>query len=296
MKISGLLLLGIILQSCATFGVNAPPEEMSEALKIARAGGLDDIRDISRKDLNNVYKLTKHKKGSTVTRASMAAGTASGVFAPPPGFSKAGSTALLGFGAFLSFISSDRGPESYFRIFAWMPESEAPTDDDARARLREIFVDAYQKALPNYKVSLIKAIPVTRKAKRKEWYIQIIGGNCNPECGVYAPTFNFEDPKLENSPKFLGGHNTWVWKYATFSRQRGMCCGGYPLNEGNLKLVEKIKFLQKLSKYLPNWLYIYTPPHKFLAGLPMIFSSGKQMLFVKPEKSTNTKVSLNKSE
>ena len=291
MRVSVLLFVTFIVQGCATFGGSESDVGMSEALKIARAGGFDDIKDISREDLNKAYTLKTNKNGSTVARASMAAGTATGFYAPPPGFSKGASAGLLGVGAALSFFSSNRGPESFFRIFAWMPKDYAATEDDARVKLREMYKEAYSKVLPNHQVSIVHAKPPKSKINRPKWYIKITGEECIPECGVHGPSLNYEDPKLEESPSFVGGKQTWTWKYSFFSR-RGLCCYGYPPKHSKYTPAQRVEFLKQLSKHLPSWLYIYTPPGNSISGLPQIYSSGKQMFFIQPEVQDKTKTNI----
>lgn len=277
-KIIGLLIVIGLLQACTTTNT-APP---SEALQVVRAGGLDGLRDLTKNELNEIQTFTNQGNGSTTARTAMAAGTATNVFAPPPGFSKGGSTALLSVGAFLSLLNT-QPKESFFRLIIWMPKDEAATPEAARAKLRGYIELAYQKALPNHQVVLVKDVAKNR-GKRSQWYIKITGKNCIPECGVYGGVLNHETPELDKAPEFLKGYDAWTWKFYRFSTTRGQCCGGYPITEGKLSLEEKLLFLQKISSYLPNWMYYYTPPHKYLAGLPMVFNSGRQMLFIQPKK------------
>lgn len=285
-RMIGLLVVIGLLQACATTNT-APP---SEALQVVRAGGLDGLRDLTDEELNKLWKIKDPKNGSVVARTAMAAGTAMDIYAPPPGFSKGGSTALLSMGAVLSLLNTG-SPESMLRLIVWMPKDEAATPEEARAKLRGYIELAYQKALPNHQVVLVKDVAKNR-GKRSQWYIKITGENCVPECGVYGGVLNHEKPTLDKAPEFLGGYDAWTWKHASYSRTRGMCCGGYSVTEGGLSLKQKLSFLRDVSGHLPSWVYYYTPPHKNLAGLPMVFNSGRQMLFVQPKKQGGNIASL----
>ena len=147
-----LFLVVIVIHSA-----QANDKQASEALQIALAGGLDDMRDFTDEELGLTWKQKEQSHGSLGARSAMLAGTAAGVYAPPPGFSKGSATTMQGLGVFLSLLST-RPKESLFQYQVWMPKSEASSAEAAREKLREYLLKAYQKALPEHQVELLQSM------------------------------------------------------------------------------------------------------------------------------------------
>lgn len=285
MKVVSLIILSLFLNACVANKVkqdaNSKP---SEALQVVEAGGLEGLRDLTQADLKKAWKIDDSSNSQAAVRASMAAGTAMGIYSPPPGFSSSASTNLLTAGAILSFFKVNEA--KYLHTFAWMPKSEASTSEDALKKLKKYFLTAYQKVLPKHQVSIVNEIIPGRKNKRPYRHIKIVGENCQPRCGAYGSIFTTaRKPSLDTAPDFMGGQETWTWKKFTFTNPAfSACCGGYGFSEGGFKdEKQKFVFLSELTRHLPAWVYIYIPP-KYGAGLPMVFNKGRQLLFVRQPK------------
>ena len=265
--------LALLLCGCASTGGGGTSK--SEALEVAHAAGLKNLRDVSRADYANAIR---GRPNMDVENLINVVGVATGDFRQVTNWSRAAEAATLGILGFLESLPTYE-PAAHIRFIVWMPVDEARDEEAAAFKLRTIVTAAFSDALPGYRVSVAeKEFGGFQSGVYK--YLTITGENCEA-CGVYSrPLFHFvRKPKGRKAPNILGEFDAYTWGVSGLNNLQ---FNGFPMAEEDLSVDEKMNILQSVSAALPNWMYIYIAPDDRLTGFPMILHQGQPMLFLEP--------------
>ena len=266
-----------MLSGCATPGGSAKPK--SEALQIAQAAGMKNIRDVSSEEYSDAVRARSELAGSTAVE-TIAVGT--GIFTPTTGWNVGGQTTFLGVMTLLTALPT-YVPENDHRFLVWMPLDEAETPEAASIHMRDTIVSSFREALQGYDVALKKRY-FTGSGAGERWYIAIDGPRCKG-CEMWSLTFfnNMPKPKVRKAPGFIGSEEAYVWSVDGW---RNSNFSGFPeksLGEESLSANERMNMFTKISANLPTWVYLYIAPRDDLTGFPLILHQGKPMFFFEPD-------------
>jgi len=267
-----------ILSACASTPVTFNPEQ-SQAMNIARAGGIDfKLKDteIPKDTVNGIVESSGYG-------FAMAA---SGYNAPIPGFS---SIEMAGMN-FASWLLSPGPQSSRNSLFAWMPKEYVGKGEDPVDKLADLLLEATGQVVEDMGYDAAKSI--ARGGKDKSGLAVYFRVKSKPEDGrcKNSPTrstcwisFGLRDPKNTSvAPDFVASTgeayffnpSSGVYSLYKFPRE----------NAG----INELEFLQKLSAKLPKWVYFYAAPKKIKFDkdsklkIPVIINQGKVLYFVKP--------------
>ncbi len=268
--------LACLLCGCATPGAGVANK--SEALQIAHAADLDNLKDVERVEYDNAIHENPDLAGSTAVEA-IAVGT--GLFNPLDGWDVVGQTNFLSIMSVLSALPSYL-PENYHRLLIWMPADEVSDAKAAAVHMRDTIEESYRTALPNYDVELKNRF-FSGSGAGERWYLSVDGPGCT-SCELYSLTFfnHMPSPRLRKAPEFLGGYDAYVWSDDGY---RNSAISGFPgdsAGEETLTPNERMDILTAVSKALPAWVYMYVAPDYEYTGFPLILHQGKPMFFVEP--------------
>lgn len=267
----------LVLYGCASSSKKAELQDArsSQALRIARAAGFKDIRDIDAE----TYKSLDPASGS-VFKTAKAVGIASGLMKATQGLPALLEGGLL----FLDALPKAR-PEESPRLIAWMPKERAPSAQDAITVMRDTWVRAVAAALPEAKVELVERVYEAKpllgpNSTRTRRYISIETPMCEACRMGSAVLQDGGRPKEVTAPAFLGARDAWFWgglgkDHGWFSR--------YPWMDASLDRDERLDFLCRVSAGLPEWAYLYVPPDEKITRVPLILHRGEMLKFVEPE-------------
>jgi hypothetical protein len=274
--------LVLILAATVLIGVGAADASYaapkSEALQIAKAGGLKQLKDVSRKKLEAAIRERPNMTTSNVI-TTIAVGTE--VFSQQTGWSLASETAALGVLTVLSAMPTYKA-ERHTRLLVWMPRTEAESPEAAAKLLKTLVIDAYKKALPSFTVEMSirhsKGFPDNPLK-----YLKVQGDACS-DCGVYMnAVLHYEaKPKKKKAPKVLGGYDAYRWSVDGF---RNASIAGYPMEAALLSPDDRLNVLTEVSRNLPEWIYLYVAPAENMAGFPILLNEGKPMFFIEPDEN-----------
>lgn len=249
--------------------------EKSEALQVAHAAGLKQIKDVRHVDLENALK---EKPDMTLSNVITSVGVGTEVFTQQTGWSLGGETAALGALTLLSALPVHK-PERHTRFLAWMPRTMAPDKNAAASLFRDTIERAFARALPEYAVS-IKQKTFGKSSSREISYLAVSSQQCS-DCGVYSRSI-FHDlvkPKTRKAPKNIGGYDSYRWSVGGVENAD---FNGFPMTAEHLTAEERLNILTEVSRHLPSWIYIYVAPAETLASIPILLHEGEPMLFIEP--------------
>lgn len=261
---SKMVIFAVFMGCC--LGIAHAEKPQSEALTLARAGGMKHLRDVSEKDLKKaLQRSTDRSDGASV---GLAIGTASGVFTPPPGISSGAATGLL-----VASVLLPSGPEYERRprFLIWMPKTEAQDSRAAVDRFRDILMEAIHRAFPERSTEIVTVQGMPASAIRMR-----DSSGAGGDLATY-PIRYF--PKELDAPALLGGYAAYVW--AAVNGGFGDIAG-YPMSDPTMTSTDRIEFFRKLSAELPEWASIYLPPDEKFAPYPQVLKKGEVLLFVEP--------------
>lgn len=289
------IVLGVL--AAAVAGCASAPQKSqgpkSEALRVAEAAGLE-LQDVPREKIQQAAPA--RKEHSVVPGAVLAAGTATGDFAPPPGVSPVAAGALWALSLF------DTGPayRSQTNMFiVWMPRALAKTPEEASRRLEDVVLQALRKALPNHHVG-VKTYERTGAP-----YYWVEGPRCAEGCEFTVPTRSIDPASWRvRAPDFLGGYPAYAWDGGT--KQHRVYFGMSHDPDGSRRWSpgwkgwstrRQLEVYQRFSEHLPEWIYLYLAPQKGFISYPLVYGKGRALLFIEPgEESPGTRVSAARAE
>ncbi|NNE34263.1 MAG: hypothetical protein HKN13_03440 [Rhodothermales bacterium] len=271
------LLVSMTLAGCAT---TSSTTGKSEALQIAQAAGMKQLRDVSR---DRYEEAIRQRPDMDLSNAINVVGVGTKVFNQQTGWSLGAETAALGVLAIFESLPT-YVPEADNRLLIWMPQTLARDSEQAAVLMRDTLVSAMQKTLPDYEVKLSRRhFDGTGSGERN--YLSIDGPSCT-NCELYSLTFFNEltEPRVRTAPQFAGGQSAYVWG---MSGTRNSALYGFPgENAGQSRLSpnDRLNILTRLSRELPAWVYLYVAPKEDQSGFPMILHQGRPMLFLDPDR------------
>lgn len=248
-------------------------------MKVARAAGFKDIRDVEGKVLKSFDPQT-----GSVLQTAQAAGIATGIMKGTAGIPSPVEALLL----FLDSSPKPR-PEDASRLIAWMPKEMASTPQEATAKLREIWTSAVAAALPDAKVEFAHEMVERKPALGKNYvahlrYISIHKPPCSP-CKISSQALGDRVPPAEvTAPDFLGSYPAYFW--GGLGKQSESSFGGYPWTATDLTAPQKRDFLRLVSANLPEWAYLYLPnddKKEQIGPFPVILHRGVELQFKIPD-------------
>ena len=231
-------------------------------------------------------------------------------FSPPPiGISSGFHGGMM----LLSLLDSPYKPSFVSNHYvAFMPATMASSPADARAKMLQMFRDAYFKSLPEgvrYTEYTDTWKPLIGKGERK--FVIVSGGDCDSSfvhiygdgaqpngCRLYMDMKG--EPELVTAPAWLGGQQAYLFRpdlYKDENSYAGRFGAGLRIDAGEeygiLESVRRESFLRsqmgplaadqrmlQTSKLLPEWVYGYIAPSKG-DPIPKMVNQGKTYYFAK---------------
>lgn len=266
-----------LIAGCAQKPLNIDPTTNSEALQVARAAGLFQVRDqeIPQKDFNRLADSSTYNAAWATTM----------YFNPAPGFSSGSSLLLL----LPTLLGPERPADGYKHLIAWMPQDIAKDTNEAQIKMDAILLEALEQTAKELGYSdyltdsgVINNRHITVLNLRDEDSL------CRSEENFYCGFSNrLQAPKPKATPDFLKALNSQSSYFFPLTKYDSI---NFLDRSKDLPILDQLKALQIYSKQLPEWAYLYVAPKAVhnekgeLLEYPFILHQGKTLLFVKPEK------------
>lgn len=222
---------------------STPQDELpSRALQITSAAEIQGVRDVSfRKVQQNTVK-------NQVTPNT-------------PLFNATLDYYAIGWAGGISGLVGQSVSGAYGQFVAWVPESEASSGEEAVSKVKALLEKSpYWPELQNNQKSKWNWQAEPRRMPYGDNRMNTL---LNP-----VKSFVFTPPPLVEAPSFIGGKaygpiyfhapNVIVWD----------------------KQFSNVEHFSKISKSLPDWIYLYKPALEFNKVVPGVFHKGELMLFV----------------
>lgn len=287
----------------------------SHAMNIMLAGGIGgDLRDVSWQDAKKAREKALAEGAVDSSGPSLVGAGAFGVvnyLAPPPGFSAGGAGAM---GVLSWLVTGPSDPSSFPHVIAWMPKSAAASPDTAQATLADLTAGAMTKAMadiklpPGYTFGEVEQIPTGPFGAKGGWTkiaVAITGGKCDAPLVKCSFNVTLKMPYEGVAPGFLGSQATYsfVARGTANDDRTGWIRESAPLMSGDKAydyvkswsaILPEAEFYVALSRYLPDWVYIYlpggqrvsrhTPDGKYSwLPYPVLLNQGSTHYFIQPE-------------
>jgi len=262
----------------------------SMALNVALAAGLSEfdkktktyspLRDVKPESLEAKIKkpLTWKKKHKlNLDSAYFAADSVANLSGFGVSPTLAGGLISLGL-AVLSYGKGVNIPARSDKTIIWMPEQEVKHPREIGRKLRQLFKDAFLKALPEEYL----ALPLPN-SKYEEF--KLVGGDvCKPEewdCKLSFPIWNYRPFKTKSSPQWLHipGKTFFYRQWHPFSLFRYKK-KNVPNEVPDIGEREDKMFF-RMSQFLPKWIFFYRAPSK-KRPYPVIYNQGEKLFFIAP--------------
>tara|TARA_B100000965_G_scaffold244230_1_gene204944 strand:+ start:14231 stop:15097 length:867 start_codon:yes stop_codon:yes gene_type:complete len=275
--------LALILQACASSGPRSGYEGLpsdSRAYRIARAAGIQGIRDVSLPEGTNIP--------STGIFDSSIVGGVVGALSPAAGFTSLTSGAL----GFLAGASGPKAP-TWPVLIAWVPPEKATTATDAVEAIVEAIETAdISESVSRFAPSVVVEREVERTGKTKAGYrvdykfsSPICDGakRCGYQLNIAPPKdlAIMSPPSTEQTPPGILSTSGFP-DYSYVPDRWGI--------DGMAKFPD-YEILRDFSSRLPEWIYIYFPSQTLAymedsgrmvyLKYPIILHNGSTLLFVK---------------
>lgn len=265
-----------LLTGCATSTLNIDPSTNSQALQVARAATLFELRDqeIPQTEFNRLADSTVYNAAWATTM----------YFNPAKGFSSGSSLALV-----LPALLFDGKPaDSFNHVLAWMPQELAANQKEAQKKMDEILLDALEKTA----LELGHSNYITEQVKLGSRNITLLAIedeslNCTLEKGFFCGLGNrLNEPRLSSAPQVLQKYSQQPAYFFPLRKDHTLLF--HKRNE-NLPKQDQLEFLTSYSQNLPDWVYLYIAPKTIhnaqgeQVEYPFMLHQGKVLLFLKPE-------------
>lgn len=266
-----------LLAGCTTTPVKYKSSpKMSPALNVVKASGMQGLRDtvVPREQAgaladSSLYNLSL----GAVSYAS-----------PAPGVSPGVGAALAVAGWLFGPTPDAKEPQ----VFFWMPGADALDQTEAEKQLYAMLTQTVEHVANDMQLQLDK-IHDKKYPNVSAWKIGSAGTGCDnskysESCALVirhsavtaVPTPDFVAHRDASSYTPNGGQGS-------FAQIKFFPKGNMPDN------LDAVKFYEKVSEALPEWIYIYVPP-SYVKGKngdpikpPFLLQKGKPMFFVVPE-------------
>ena len=316
--------IALAVSSALTACVTAPAAypynpKQSEALNIARAAKLSDLRDIPW-DRYQKARDEALAKGVKLDRPSLAGPAISGAATyfsnvrPLPGL---GSGTAATVDAALMWLGKPDSASAKSQLIAWMPRDMARTPEEAQTRMTEILSSAIRSAAaetkwPTGKRVAPENIQVQKDPSKRVILVPISGGECDSElirC-MYPFFLGNKLPRASLAPELLGGNEAYEFTAtssidsATWSSE-GRSYRELSAPKREVPALDKVKtwhpvlpdveFYSAISSRLPKWAYLYLTPaddrvsiptedgQRAFLRFPVMLHQGQAMFFIEPD-------------
>lgn len=226
---------------------STPSDEVpSEAMKISSAAGLQGVHDISYR------KVQQGAQGPSVAGKTRA-------------FDATLSYYAIGAAGGIVDLAGQNVSGGYRQFVAWVPESEAANGEEAVAKTKALLEDSshWPELQNNLKGKWAwKAYP-----RRMPYGDNRLDTFLNP-----VKSFVFTNPTLTDAPSFIGGK---AYGPIYFSAPEVVTWTRAKTNNENYS---------RISKALPEWIYLYTPNVETDKPVPGIYNKGDLLVFVSQPK------------
>lgn len=272
-----LLALLALTAGCAKTTLNIDPSSNSQALQVARAANLSQVRDqkIPQEDFNRLADSTLYNAAWATTM----------YFNPAPGFSSGSSLAL----ALPSlFLTPARPVDGYKHIIAWMPQELAKDANEAQAKMDATLIEALEKTAKQFDYADYRTDNLVYKNRKiTVLYFEDEESVCRAEKNFYCSFANrLLKPEIRPTPNFLKATHSQSSYFFPLEKYDDL---HFLSRNEDLPQLDQLKMLQVYSEQLPEWVYLYLAPKSVhnekgeLLQYPFILHQGKTLLFVKPE-------------
>lgn len=267
-----------LLTGCATHTVNIDPKKNSEALQVARAATMWELRDqeIPQTEFDRLADSTAYNAAWATTM----------YFNPAMGFSSGSSLAL----ALPGLLLSNKPKDSFSHVLAWMPKELAENSKEAQEKMDEILLDALIKTVAD----LGHKDYITEKLRSRGRNITVISIdderlNCAIEKGFLCGLANrLNDPELRIAPHVLKKYSDQPVYFFPLKKTSSIV---FLDRNADLPKQDQLEIITTYSKHLPDWIYLYIAPKTIYnsegeqIAYPFMLHQGKTLLFVKPERN-----------
>ena len=283
------------LSGCAT----APPTmhdtdpDHSQAWNLTRAAGYETLEDVEHEKVEQQVDTNGASLGGTLAAGGL------GFLSNPNGLSLGGNVGMNMLTNLL--LGGDVPKAGGTNIVAWIPKSEAATNDEAIIRANErisrlMMAELRDMALPApYEWEQIKRWDAFNYGYAGAIYADLAGGECGQEsfsCRVQVlsrPTGSKADVHDTFAPQSLGGYPAWRVEtgisYYFYDRSSW--------NQETLARIPLLRALNNVSEALPSNYFIYVAPNRTpfqkneseygLFPAPMVLHEGQALYFIEPE-------------
>lgn len=328
-RATAVVAFGAVVTACATTPTPTPYNPRhSEALNIAFAAAMDDIRDLPWAKYQEIMADKKINIGQIDQRSLLAPSvSALSVYfgnVKPLGLSAGKASAL----DFVMNLSRPDKASSQSRLIAWMPAGMAASEEDAQKRMTAIFISAIKNAAAEIKWppgvrandERIQVDLAERKGRTKSIVVHLTGDSCDLKtvrC-VYAFWLGTMSAKRQAAPAALGSVDSYAFlalnsDYGKSSTWTFGNNGSYlelDAPKSDVLYRDKVKarkaalpdleFYTALSRHLPSWAYIYLTSanerisipiedgQRTFLRFPVMLHQGRMLLFVESKPSKET--------
>jgi hypothetical protein len=324
MKLSNLLVVlsALALSACQTNPSKPYVADTSRsyAKNVMLAGGIGgDLRDVSWQDAKKAREKALAEGAVDSGGPSLAGAGAFGVvnyLSPPPGFSMAGA-GVMGALSWMAVGSTD--PSSAPHVIAWMPKSGATSPKSAQTEFAALIAAAMEKAVKNVQlpdgyafgdVTRTDTGPFGGKGEWTETTVAISGSRCSEPLRQCSFNITLKDPYEGFAPMGNGGYPAYAFvaRGTAHDDHTGWIRQSAPVMSSDKAsayvrswsaILPEAEFYVALSRYLPDWVYIYLPGGQRVARhtpdgayswlpYPVLLNKGSTHYFIEPEPATAT--------
>lgn len=266
-----------LLAGCSTVTNNIDPKTNSEALQVARAATLFEVRDqeIPQTEFDRLADNTAYNAAWATTM----------YFNPAMGFSSGSSLAL----ALPALLLNNKPKDSFNHVLAWMPKELADNPENAVDKMNGILLEALEKTATYFDQSNYTTGDFKSRG-RHITYIDIEDESleCSLQEGFFCSLVNrINTPRLTISPNVLQKQGEQPVYFFPLRKDHTLM---FVERREELKKQDQLEIITTYSKNLPDWVYLYIAPKTIhntkgeLLEYPFILHQGKTLLFVKPQK------------
>lgn len=239
---------------------NVPKEKWSDAMHVLAAMNISGQRDVPLElATSGPRTATPGTAGSSVGDVAIAAG---GYASPPSGVS---SNAALGLGIGLFLLGGSSDPARTYQTAAWVPSTLASSPEEASALVLKMVEEARVKAFPSERSKLSPRVGQYPSNHGKAYG--------SPAALLKETPTPFTEAAIP-APNFITAANQVYGPIFVLN-------GQYTI-DGMKNDVTTVEAMTQMSKFLPDWFYMYHPGQKLRKNsVPArIINKGQSLYFV----------------
>jgi len=258
-KLMGLVVMAAVVSGCAakeikphySNGSYQSDPKLSYALNVLRAAGAKEIRDIPKAQLLGSGSLNQSNDLAYAAVGSTAAYLGN---LRPLGLSSLARAGIT----FAILAPSEVAPEASSGILAWMPADLAATGEEAREELNRMIISKLREVLKETPFPEGYAPELGAEGN----FIPVVGRQCSSgeaRCG-YSIGGILPARKVKG-PDFVTSEKVWAFTFRGSFTLLRKSYDSLKIFEPDLPIFPDLDVYVRLSKRLPDWIYIYLAPY-----------------------------------